>query len=206
MLTAAALWVLAAASPARELERLYLELQFERCLERASALGALELDDPDRGELALYRGLCRYGLGDVTQAASDFDEAVRLAPAIEAPHGTSPKILTELEAARVRAQHSPVERPAPAPAAPPLVVEPAGPRLRPLFWSLGGVALVAAAVGMVLGTQAQAHANAANEARFAFDADGLARSARTFEVGTNVTWTLAAAAAVGALAVWIFDR
>ncbi|MBK7858136.1 MAG: hypothetical protein IPJ65_05830 [Archangiaceae bacterium] len=209
-----ALVLLAAASPVREVKALYLELQFERCLERAAQLGAGELDEPSRGALALYRGLCRYGLGDLGAAVSDFDEAMRRSPELEAPAGTSPKVLVELDAARARARARAPEPllPAPVAEAPPAavpappVVAKTEPRLRPLVWSLAAAAAVTAGVSAFLGTQAQANAEAGNRAEFTYDADRLIARAHGLETATNVGWGLAALFAAGALLVWIFDR
>ena len=75
---------------------------FTRCLKRLEQAASWKSTHPEEAEVALYRGLCRFGTGEEAQASGDFEHALRIDPAVALPAWTSPRIQTAFEQARAR--------------------------------------------------------------------------------------------------------
>lgn len=176
---------------------------FTRCLKRLEQAASWKSTHPEEAEVALYRGLCRFGTGEEAQASGDFEHALRIDPAVALPAWTSPRIQTAFEQARARVGLT-ASPPASAVAAtqpPPGVVTPTEPPRRlgkaPFLVSLGvGVAALGLAIG--LGVHARALETSSFSARFESDARAAALGARDFATGANASFGLAAAAAIAA--------
>jgi tetratricopeptide (TPR) repeat protein len=209
----AALLLAAPPSGLDEAKKRYDDFEFDKCVKALEKAPRKSLGQHERAEVELYFGLCRYNLGQVQQAESHFELALRLEPALELPPMTSPKI----EAVWARLQRDlPKQGPADAPVQPPPA--PASPALTPTEVKpdpvtvqvdvparsfvvpgvLGGAAAVAGGVAIVLGVQA--NAAAADAANATYQAQIIDANARAggLATGANVAWGVAGALALGA--------
>ncbi len=86
-------------------ERLYRDARFHDALAATGAQVFDSLDDPAlRAQLELLRGKIQTAFGDSERAVRHFRTAVELAPELELPSPTSPKIAAHFQAARIAAR------------------------------------------------------------------------------------------------------
>ena len=111
----------------------YAELDFERCLRRASQGAQVPGSEVEKAELLMYRGLCSMGLGNTRAARKDFEQAFRLNPNLELPLLQSPRVVSLFASARpVRSPDTPVVAVTTPPAADvPAMAENPAPSLTP---------------------------------------------------------------------------
>ncbi|MEW5740178.1 MAG: tetratricopeptide repeat protein [Myxococcota bacterium] len=216
---------LSAASPnpfLAEAKTLYTALDFERCLERLEQASKKWTSTPkELFEIEVYSGLARFNLGQVKQAAEHFRVAQRIDPAGELPPYSSPKAVDLW----LEVKQSLVEPPPPFPDSdlpaddtprrtdlkPPVKDEPVSPRPA-VEWrrhaapvALTVVAAAAFAVAIGLGASARSFEARANAAYYESDFVSLGNAARANATGANVSWALAAVAALTAGVLWWVD-
>lgn len=196
-------------------------LDFERCVERLQQAATQWKSTPDElREIELHAGLCKFNLGRRKEAAEHFRTALRIDEAVELPPYTSPKA-TEFfyEVKRqLRAPAPPLpdaDRPDPdllddTPRKTKLAPRPQdntallGPMLarRAAPLTLGVVTVAGALTSIILGINAQARAQEANQARFESDFHRLGDAAKGLATGTNVAWVMTALSAIGTAVTW----
>lgn len=181
--------------------RVHFQAQdFSKCLKRLEQASAWSSSVDEEAEVSLYRGLCRFGVGDERGAAGDFEHALRISPSIALPAWSSPRFRDAFAAARERVGSVattvlPVTDPAPP--TPPLVVATpvsVTPRRIGLIPTLvtGSVSAVALGVGIGCGIRARALEGESYRALFESDARAAALGAREFATGANASYAVAA--------------
>lgn len=198
----------------------YAALDFERCLERLDQASKKWTSTPrELFEIEVYQGLARFNLGQVDQAREHFRVAQRIDAAGELPAYTSPKAidlwlevkqsLVEPPPAFPDTDLPPLDTPKKTELTPtPKDAAPLDPRPR-IEWkrhagpiALAIVAAAALAVGLGLGVHAKGLERQANAALYESDFFSLGNAARGNAVGANVSFGVAAAAAISAGILW----
>lgn len=202
----------------------YQGAEFKKCLDRLKQAEKWDSTVREQAEVSLYQGLCRFYVKKVAEAESDFVRALELDPTLELPAATSPKIVEVWK--RARAVVPAPEPPAPPPVAvadpEPVVTPPprapaptevaatptpeAPPRVPVLAITSGGVAVAASIAAVSFGLIANSNDATARSATFQSDAITSRSRAETFALVTNVSWGVAAAAAVTALVLLLLQR
>lgn len=200
--------VLSAAAPNPFLAeaRVHFQAQdFQRCLKRLDQAASWKSTTTEEAEVSLYRGLCRFGVGEERAADGDFEHALRIDGEVALPAWTSPRIQAAFERARGQAGLSsggrPVASKAPEAAAPVVraVEAPAQRRMGPTAFIVStAIGATALGVGVGLGVHARALETASFGVRFESEARAAALGARDFATAANATFAGAAAAAVAA--------
>jgi hypothetical protein len=203
----------------------YQRLEYEQCLKRLNSASLLKgIEQGDLAQIELYEGLCKLGLGQMSDAQANFDLALQLDPAIALPPLQSPRIVELFRKAQAKLpQPEPVVPVAPQPE-PTLTAEPLTARLTeptqpppavvdvptavaipaPVRRSFVPTAvfttLAAVAVGLavVFGLTARSTAVLANEAPFQSDALVYGGQARTLATASTVSWVTAGLSALTA--------
>ncbi|MBL8923041.1 MAG: hypothetical protein JNJ54_29600 [Myxococcaceae bacterium] len=170
--------------------------EFQRCLKRLDQAASWASTTREEAEVSLYRGLCRFGVGDEREAAGDFAHALRIDPAVTLPAWTSPRIQAAFDEVRGQAG---VSSPTVASDGSPGVVKSVPRRLgpAPFVVALSGT-VVALGVGLGLGIHARTLETTSFSALYEADARAAALGARDFATGANASYAFAAAAAVAA--------
>ncbi len=196
--------------------RVHFQAQdFSKCLKRLEQASAWNSSVDEEAEVSLYRGLCRFGVGDERGAAGDFEHALRISPSIALPAWSSPRFRDAFTAARERAGLPVTTTPAPpvvdpAPPTPPLVVATpvsVTPRRLGLIPALvtGSVSAVALGVGIACGIRARALEGESYRATFESDARAAALGARDFATGANASYAVAAMTVLAAGILLVID-
>ena len=202
----------------------YQALDYSRCLKRLDQAGIWKSTLEEEAEVALYRGLCRFGQGNEAQAQGDLELALKLSPTVALPPYSSPRLRELFAAARTRAgveERPPdlpkqAELPKPEPPPPALApqvaaVMPTPPhvpsvRSRSIApWLVGGVGVLGTAVGIGLGVHAQQLEKNSFRTTFEADTRAAAMGSRAFADAANVSYALATAAAVTAGVLFLVD-
>ncbi|MCC6333011.1 MAG: hypothetical protein IT380_03365 [Myxococcales bacterium] len=222
MISLALTLALSAATPnpyLAEAKALYGSLDFERCLERLEQASKKWTSAPkELFEIEVYSGLARFNLGQVKEATEHFRVAQRIDAAGELPPYSSPKAIDLW----LEVKQSLVEPPPPFPDSDlPSDDTPRRPELTPtpraeapapwptIEWkrhavpiALSVVAVAALAVGIGLGVSAKHLEAQANAAYYESDFLSLGNAARANATGANISYGLAAVAAVSAGILW----
>jgi hypothetical protein len=190
---------------------LFEQLDYEKCLVRIKqAQGWKTTSTVDLRDIELYGGLCALNLGNRDEAVERFKLALRIDPNANLPELVSPKA-TRLFSWVKRNLRGPVP-PMPDEDLPenkagkadrPLEVT-AGWRLpiRPLPLVLAGLGLAALVTGIVLGVEAQGMEGQARAQAFESDYLDLRSQALGLSLGANISYGVAAAAALVAFIVF----
>jgi hypothetical protein len=202
----------AAPNPFLAEARVHFQAQdFQRCLKRLDQAASWKSTTTEEAEVSLYRGLCRFGGGEETAAAGDFEHALRIDAAVALPAWTSPRLREAFEATRARlgltattttttnTATTALTNVTPSPATPTVSSTASAEPRRLAAWP-GVATLAAASVALGLGIGFGAHARgletASFGARFESDARAAALGARDFATAANASFAVAAAAAV----------
>ena len=201
----------------------YQGLAYDRCLKRLDQSEHWQSTVEEEAQVALYRGLCLSGQGRAAEARAEFERGLALAPTLELPAYTSPRIRAVFE--DVRAEHPPSDAPRKPAELPPLVVAPTSPPAAPAAPALpaaavvaprrkgrkvaaavvGGVGVAGLAAGVILGLRARQLASESFDAAFASEAESTADRARTHAAGANVGYGVAGASALTAGVLLLLD-
>lgn len=112
----------------------YENLDADRAEQRlAAALGASDLSKRDRARAAMYLGLVHYENGKESAAEKAWRQAFALDGAVEAPRGTSPKIVAAIEKVRRTAKRGVADDDVPPPKKGRVADTPPGPSARDLI-------------------------------------------------------------------------
>lgn len=112
----------------------YENLDADRAEQRlAAALGASDLSKRDRARAAMYLGLVHYENGKEGAAEKAWRQAFALDGAVEAPRGTSPKVVAAIDKVRRTAKRGVADDDAPPPKKGRVADTPAGPSARELM-------------------------------------------------------------------------
>lgn len=91
----------------------YQGLEFEKCLQRLDQAAKQPGNSVrQQAEVELYSGLCRFNLGAREKAEADFEQAVKIDPAIALPPATSPRITEVFDTIKAKVAPARVEEPA----------------------------------------------------------------------------------------------
>ena len=255
----------------------YQNLEFEKCLQRLAQAPQWRSSPQELLEIELYAGMCSYNLNQLGPADEHFRLALRIAPSVELPAYTSPKLVeffrrikkampkvekppekvekekppekkvekppekVEKPPEKVEKPPEPEKKPEPEKVASNEVVESPPeekappekkpdasdrpvrdeppPKLLPDSHTglpstpepflkrhagpiaLGGVAVVALAVGLGLGANAKSLESRANQATYDSDFHKLGSQAKGEAIGANISFAIAILAVAGGL-IW----
>lgn len=200
---------------------LYRRLEPQACLAQLDRAIRWKSTPTECVDIEVLAGLCSFFSGNERAAAERFELALRMSPAATLPPNTSPKITQAFEQIRQRLADAasaarPAEAPAPVEAMPPLsATKPAGAdgtggeaKPRSLWGSatLGGVAVLATAAGVIFGVRARQLQDQANSASTTYGASKSAgASARSSAQAANGFYAVAAGSAAAG-AAWVVFR
>lgn len=189
--------------------------EFDKCIKVLERAPGLKLSQRDRAEVELYFGLCRFNLGQDQRAESHFELALRLQPDLELPAMSSPKIEAMWGRLKKELLGTP-QKPLP-PVTPEKQPEPTAELLPPpppppetsrsfvLPIVLASAAAVACVPGLLFGLQANTAMGDARTRTFQAQIIEANQRAANLALGSNISWGLAGALAVGAVVTFILE-
>ncbi|MGA9521029.1 MAG: hypothetical protein WBV82_06170 [Myxococcaceae bacterium] len=213
-----------AAPPAPAVETAgtqFVNLDYEGCVKHVESALAAPRESTEIAELHLFRALCEHGLGKEEAAVSHLQVALALDPTLRAPEWVSPRVhafvdrvvqqfteasgKTSSPPADAPLQQEPLLADASSPAAPPASPS-TGSGLRTARWVLVGAAGAFAAAGAGFGLHAQSIEREFKSTAFMNERVMLANDAQRSASVANVSFGLAASAAVGFALTWLFSE
>ena len=214
----------------------FVNLDYEGCVKHVESALAAPRESTEIAELHLFRALCEHGLGKEEAAVSHLQVALALDPTLRAPEWVSPRVhafvdrvVQQFTEASGKTSSPPADAPlqqetllaaasspaappapAPAPAVAALAEPPASPStgsgLRTARWVLAGAAGAFAAAGAGFGLHAQSVEREFKSTAFMNERVMLANDAQRSASVANVSFGLAASAAVGFALTWLFSE
>lgn len=194
--------------------------EFDKCIKALERAPGAKLSQRERAEVELYFGLCRFNLGQDQRAASHFELALRLLPELELPAMTSPKIEAVWGRLKKELLGTPQKTLPPPVVTPPPEKQPAPPRETlppppppPVATSrsfvlpivLASAAAATCVAGVVFGLQANAASGEARTRTFQAQIIEANQRAAGMALGSNISWGIAGALAVGAVVTFILE-
>lgn len=218
MLATAVVVLVLSAPPAGldEAKKLHDAFQFDACIKVLERAPGQKLSQRERAEVELYFGLCRFNLGQDKRAESHFELALRLQSDLELPAMTSPKI--EAVWGRIKKEllgtpqkplppvvtaQPPEPKSGPLPPPPPPPESSSRSFVLPIV--LGAAAVAACVPGVTFGLQANGAMGEARTRTFQAQIIEANQRAASLALGSNISWALAGALAVGAVVTFLLE-